>query len=408
MDERDRTETFDHLFAGTVRDAVEGSTYGAWRAISAPEAASLSFGFPFPEAFPTGELAAATQTLLDEDPEGPLQYGSGEDTERLVEGIAERAKQRGIDAEADEILVTSGATHAVDVVCRTFLERGDAVFLGVPTFMGTLYVFENYGVDVVGFEIDATGVDVEAVAEALRTRREDGRPIPKLLYTIPNFQNPTGATLSLDRRRRLLELAEEFDFVIVEDDAYGELRYDGEDVPPLAALDEAGRVIHVGSFSKTIAPGVRTGYAIAHEEILDGMNLVDSGGTNTFVRSILGRYFAEGHYEANLEALRTAYRDRRDHMLDCLDEHLPDECEWSEPDGGFFVWVELPEGLDAEELLPEAAEEGVTYLPGSMFYPDDGGERSLRLSFSYVPYEEMERGVQALARAVRLALDGED
>ena len=405
MDERDRAGTFDHLFAGTVRDAVEGSTYGAWRAISAPEAASLSFGFPFPEAFPTEELATAAREVLDENPEGPLQYGGSEDIEQLVEGIARRAEERGIDADEETIMVTAGATHAVDAVCRTFLEPGDAVFLGVPTFMGTLYVFENYGVEVVGFEIDADGVDVEAIAEALHARREEGRPIPKLLYTIPNFQNPTGATLSLDRRRRLLELAEEFDFVIVEDDAYGELRYDGEDVPPLAALDETGRVVHVGSFSKTIAPGVRTGYAIAHEEILDGMELVDSGGTNTFVRTVLGRYFAEGHYEANLEELRAAYGDRRDHMLGCLDEHLPEACAWSEPDGGFFVWVELPEGLDAEELLSEAAEEGVTYLPGSMFYPDGRGERCLRLSFSYVPYEEMERGVQAIARSVRSALE---
>jgi 2-aminoadipate transaminase len=266
--------------------------------------------------------------------------------------------------------------------------------------MGALSIFRNHGPELVSFPVDEAGMDVEAVAAALRRRRREDRPLPKLLYVVPNFQNPTGVTLSLARRERLLALAAEYDFVVLEDDAYGDLRYDGEDVPPLAALDDEGRVVRVGTFSKTIAPGVRTGWAVAHEAVAGQLSRTNAGRPNTFTRGVLARYCEAGHLETTLPELRAAYADRRDHMLTCLAEHLPAAAEWTEPAGGFFVWVTLPAGLDAETLLETAAEEGVTYLPGEMFYADDGGERSLRLSFSHVPMEAMGEGVAALGRAV--------
>ena len=404
MNGDERSGRFDHLFAEPIRETVSLETYGAWRSVRSADAVSLSFGFPFPSSFPNEELIDAAEGLFEEEPATALQYGGGEYSKELRDAVAERAQVRGIPCEPENVVLTNGATHAIDVICRTFLDPGDGLFVEAPTFMGALYAFRNYGVTVDGFPVDERGLDVEAVAEELRRRRSAGESLPTLFYTIPTFQNPTGTTMSLDRRRRLLELAAKYDFVILEDDAYGELTYEGSPVPTLAELDDEGRVVHVGTVSKTIAPGVRTGWAIAHEEVADALKGVAVGGSNTFVRGVLGRYFEQGYYEDTLEELRAAYARRRDHMLTCLERELQSEATWTEPAGGFFVWVEFDAPIDAEELLYDAAEEGVTYLPGSMFFPDGGGENALRISFSYVSLEEMEAGIEALGRATRNSL----
>lgn len=396
---------FDHLFAEPVRASLEGDGYGSWRSISAPDAVSLSFGFPFTESFPRDGLAESVDEILRGDGHSALQYGGGEYVTKLNEHLARRARDRGVDCDADNVLVTNGATNAIDVVAHTFLDPDDTVFVEAPTFMGTLKLFENYGVDVEGFTVDDDGLDVDAVADALETRRQNGDPIPKFVYTIPTFQNPTGTTLTRERREKLLDLAAEYDFLIVEDDAYGELYFGDEPTTPLAALDETGRVIHLGTFSKTIAPGVRTGWVIADERLKQQVRRIAAGGTNTFTLSMIGRYFENGHYEPTVDDLRAAYAERCDHMLSCLDEHMPEGATWTEPTGGFFIWVELPDGIDADEILPEAAEEGVTYLAGSHFYADDRASNGLRLSFSYASFEEMDRGVAALARATKAAME---
>ncbi len=405
MDGDERSGRFDHLFAEPIRETISLETYGAWRAVRSADAVSLSFGFPFPSSFPDQELIDAAEGLFEDEPEVALQYGGGEYSKGLQDAIVERSRTRGIPCDPDDVVLTNGATHAIDVVCRTFLDPGDGLIVESPTFMGALYAFRNYGVTVDGCPMDKHGLDVEVLAETLRRRRDAGEGIPTLVYTIPTFQNPTGTTMSLDRRRRLLELAAEYDFVVLEDDAYGELRYEGAPVPTLAELDDDGRVVHVGTFSKTIAPGIRTGWAIAHEEIADALKGVAVGGSNTFTRGLLGRYFHDGYYEETLEALRSEYAHRRDHMLACLERELPPEATWTEPEGGFFVWVEFDAPVDTEELLYDAAEEGVTFLPGSMFFPDEGGENALRISFSYVSPEEMEAGIEALGRAARNMLD---
>jgi 2-aminoadipate transaminase len=392
---------FDHLFTAAVRDGLGEEGYGSWRSIDEPDAVSLSFGFPYPESFPHDELVAAAEAVFEEESDTALQYGGGDYADRLVEVVAERERERGIDCGTENVLLTNGATHAIDVVCHTFLERGDEVFVEAPTFMGTLKLLGNYGVEITGFGNDADGLRVDAVAEELERREEVGETTPKLLYTIPTFQNPTGTTLTRERRERLLDLAEAHDFVVVEDDAYDALRYHGEDLPPLAALDRSGRVVRTNTFSKTVAPGVRSGWVLADEEILEEVTRMRAGGANTFTQGVLGRYCTEGPFEENVAELRRRYAERRDHMLDRLEEHMPPGTDWTEPDGGFFVWVTLPECIDTAELLPRAAAEGVTYLPGELFFPDDRGDNCLRLSFSHVSPEEMERGIAALARATR-------
>ncbi|NHX36616.1 MULTISPECIES: aminotransferase-like domain-containing protein [Halolamina] len=419
MAEQARDDRFDHLFASTVRERLDGGGYGSSASPAAEDAVPLTYGFPYPESFPTAELVAATETVLEEEGADVLQYGGGEYVERLHDGLLAREHDRGIDATRDELIVTNGATYALDAIASTFLDPGDEVLVESPTFVWSLAVLDNRSAELTGVTLDEDGLDPDALEATLDAREAAGEATPKLLYTIPEFQNPTGATLTRERRERVLELAAEYDFLIVADDAYGELRFGGESPPPLAAMDDAGRVIRVGTVSKTIAPGVRTGWIVADEALADQIGTMAAGGTNTFTQSVLGRYFDAGHYQPTLERLLEGYETRRDAMLDALERHLPPGSSWTEPEGGFFLWVTLPEGVDAEDMLPLAAEEGVTYLPGERFFVGDGGrqpaaepvddrtggKRSARLSFSHCTPEELDDGIAALARATEAYLE---
>jgi 2-aminoadipate transaminase len=390
----------EHLLASPVRDVIDQSAYGSWRDIATDDAVSLSYGFPDPDLFPQDALLESVEAVLSEEGDQALQYGGGEYRESLKAFLREQERERGIDFDTHELLVTNGATHAIDTVCRAFLEPGDTMVVEEPTFMGVLGVFRNFGVNILSVPVDESGMDVEALAELLESRREQSLDSPKLLYTIPDFHNPTGTTLSRDRRERLLELAREYDFGVLEDGAYSDLWLDEQAPPALATLDGNDRVVRVGSFAKTVAPGVRLGWLTAPAKIRQAARTVASGGTNTFVESVVGRYCEAGYFEERLPLLRETYKARRNHMLAELERTMPDSVSWTEPNGGFFIWVELPEGIDTESMLELAAQAGVTYLPGSIFYPDDGGENALRLSFTYVGEEKITAGIEALAESV--------
>jgi len=399
MTDNEATGAVDHLLTERVNAVIDSSAYGDWRSIATENAVSLSYGFPDPALFPGEQLTDAVAAVLQEGGEA-LQYGTDSYADHLEDVVEQRERERGIPFGHNDVLLTNGATHAIDTVCRAFLEPGDVILVEEPTFMGALGVFWNFGIEVVGVPVDDEGLDVDALAATLEGRRERGEQSPKLLYTIPDFQNPTGTTLSQSRRERVLELATEHDFVVLEDGAYSDLRFDGEDVPPLAAIDDGGRVLRVGTFSKTIAPGIRLGWLTAPSRIHTAARTVAAGGTNTFTRSIVGKYCAEGHLEDSLPELRRVYARKRDRMLDSLAAEMPDGTTWTDPDGGFFVWVELPDGVDADAMLEDAAEHGVTYLPGSLFYPGDGPGNTVRLSYSYVTDEEIAQGIEALAETV--------
>ncbi|SNR34881.1 aminotransferase-like domain-containing protein [Halorubrum vacuolatum] len=395
----------EHLLSRPIRGTMDGEGYGAWRSFTDPDAVPLSFGFPFPDSFPLEDLSEAVETLFTADPDTALQYTGPGYATSLPEIIAGRARERGIDCTSDQVHLTNGATHAIDTVCQAFLDPGDLVVVERPTFMGALRLLRNYAVDIEGIDVDADGLDVDALATTLAERRAAGEALPKLCYTIPNFQNPTGATLAAERRERLVELAVEYDFVVLEDDPYGRLRYDGEEPPSLRTFDPDGRVIRVDTFSKTIAPGVRTGWIIADEPVIEQLRRVDAGGENRFTRGVIAAYCEDGRLETAIEGLCAAYEPRRDRMLAALSEHMPPGTTWSEPSGGFFVWVTFPEGIDTEAMIDDAIAEGVTYLPGSSFYSGDRGRRHARLSFSEADPDAIERGIAALSRAVRAAMD---
>lgn len=400
MTQHERPNDLEHLFAATVRDTMGSAVYGDWRSIQDADAVPLAFGFPYPESFPNGELVSAAESLLASEPDRALQYGGGEHAAGLRDVIADRARDRGIDCSTDAIHLTNGATRAIDTVCRVFLEPGDEVVVEAPTFMGALGIFRNHGAAVTGVGVDEDGLDVDALARDLAARAERGAPGPKLVYTIPDFQNPTGVTMATDRRERLLDLAETYDFVVLEDDPYGRLRYEGADRPPLKALDGADRTVRINTFSKTIAPGVRTGWIVADERTAAQFDRIDAGGEPSFTRGLIDTYCADGRLDRAVSRLCEGYERRRDRMLASLDAHMPPDVSWSEPSGGFFVWIEFPDGTDTEAMLPAAIDAGVTYLPGSFFYPNGDGERFARLSFSHAAPPAIEDGIEALARTV--------
>jgi 2-aminoadipate transaminase len=400
MTDNEATGAVDHLLTDRVSAVIDRSAYGDWRSIATEDAVSLSYGFPDPALFPGEQLTDAVATVLQEQGDEVLQYGTDSYADHLEDVVEERERDRNIPFDHNDVLLTNGATHAIDTVCRVFLDPGDVILVEEPTFMGALGVFWNFGVEVVGVPVDDEGLDVDALAATLERRRERGEQSPKLLYTIPDFQNPTGTTLAGSRRERVLDLATEHDFVVLEDGAYSDLRFDGEGVPPLAAMDDSGRVVRVGTFSKTIAPGIRLGWLTAPSRIRNAARTVAAGGTNTFTRSIVGRYCAEGHLEDALPELRRAYARKRDRMLDSLTAQMPEGTTWTEPDGGFFVWVDLPEGIDADAMLEDAATRGVTYLPGSLFYSGEGPGNTLRLSYSFVTGDEIAQGIEALGTTV--------
>jgi 2-aminoadipate transaminase len=397
------------LFAPRVAATADQAGYGAWRSVDAPDAVSLRFGFPYPDSFPREGLVTAAEELFAAEPADALQYGGGATADSLPAFVAGRERERGVDASAGggdgaggkRVVLTNGATHAIGLVARTFLGPDDAVAVGEPTFMGGLSVFRDHGPELVGVPVDGDGMDVDALSAELDRRAAAGERTPSLVYVAPTFQNPTGTTMPRGRRERLLELASEHDFVVLEDDAYGALRFDGGEVASLAALDDDGRVVRVGTFSKTIAPGVRTGWAVAHPDVAAQLDRLNVGGPSTFTKGVLGRFCESGRFAERLPELRANYEARRDRLLDALAAELPDGADWTAPDGGFFVWVTLPEGVSARELLPAAADAGVTYLPGDHFYPGEGGERRLRLSYSFAPPDALERGVAALGAALR-------
>jgi len=390
----------EHLLTDTVRDVIDRSAYGDWRRIAAADAVALSFGFPDPDLFPEAGLADSVERVLTEEGEKALQYGGGEYTSALESFLTEQETDRGIDFDTHDLLVTNGATHAIDTVCRVFLEPGDTVLVEEPTFMGALGVFWNFGVDTVGVPVDDDGLDVAELESILETRRARGTPTSKLLYTIPDFHNPTGTTLSRERRERVLELAETYDFAVLEDGAYSDLWFEETPPPALAALDERGRVVRVGTFSKTVAPGVRLGWLTAPERVTKAARSVAAGGSNTFTRSVVGHHCEVGRFDSLVPELRATYAERCAHMLDELDANMPAGVTWRVPNGGFFIWLSLPEDVHTGELLEPAMKHGVTFLPGSMFYAGDGGTNELRLSFTYVKKSEITAGIESLAASI--------
>ncbi len=386
---------YGRFFPESVRRAQAYEPPGSWMPALPPGCIRLSAGYPFADSVPSKELAAAAAALVAEERDLPFHYLGSPMMNRLTSWLVERSAARGMALGAGELQVTSGAAQAIDLAARALLGPDDVVAVESPTYMEALEMFRNYTPHIVGFPVDAEGLNTQA----LEVEVAAGRVRPKLLYTIASFQNPTGVTMSLARRKHLLALAEAYDFLILEDDAYGELAF-GEVPTPLKALDRTGRVIYAGSLSKVVGPGLRVGWLAAAPELITAMSLFKKDLEAPFAMAVTAKYLTGIDFGARVEGLRQAYRARRDHLLGALRQHMPAWTSWNEPQGGFFVWIHTP-GVDTAALLPEALAAGVAYVPGKYFYfGGDEGREYLRLSFSYLAPEVMEQGVRVLGQVL--------
>lgn len=361
-------------------------------------------GQPDPASFPYQDLVEATAEAFQHEGPAALSYGHPYGFLGLRELVCEKTKYyEGFDVSPDNVLVTNGSSHAISLVCDLLVDVGDAVLTEAPTFSGTLNNFRRYGPELIGISLDDEGIRTDEVEERLRDLARQGRKA-KFIYTIVNFQNPAGPTQSLRRRHELLNLAEKYDTFIVEDDAYGELRYSGEAVRSLYDLDQSGRVFRTGTLSKILAAGTRLGWLLAPKELIPRFAAFKTdGGTNPFV-SRVATYYLRKHIHQHVEALREIYRTKRDTMLERLAAGLGDSAKVSRPDGGFFVWIRLPEGTDPQKLLNLAAERRVLYVPGPSFFPDaNSGSEYIRLAFSCATLDEIRTGVDLLCEAIHEA-----
>jgi len=309
-------------------------------------------------------------------------------------------RDNGVDARPENVLITAGASQAIDLVCAALLDPGDVILTEEPTFLGALRIFRAHGATIVGVPMDDRGMQMDVLESRLAEMKAEGVR-PKFIYTIPSFQNPTGVTTPLERRQRILALAKEYNAAVIEDDAYFDLRFTGEHLPMMYTLDDAGLVIYTGTFSKIIGAGLRLGWVIGPEPLIHKVaKLKADGGTSPFTSHVVAEY-APSQLEGHVKELVAVYRTRRDTMIAALGAEMPAGVEWTEPEGGFFVWLTLPEGMDAVAMAPEAAAHGVDYVPGTAFYVNGEGRRNIRLAYSFTDEDTIRRGVTILAGIIR-------
>ena len=369
-----------------------------------PDIISFAGGLPAPEVFPVPEIAAAAARVLSEHGAEALQYSTTEGHPPLRELLVRHMARYGIEVTADNVLITSGSQQALDLIGKLLLNAGDHVLTEEPTFLGAIQAFTAYQARYLTVPIDDEGLKVELLEQALRAG-------PKFLYVLPNFQNPGGVTLSLARRRRLIELASHYGTPIVEDDPYGQLRYEGDHLPPLVKLDAEfhgcangerafrGGVIYLGTLSKTLAPGLRLGWVVAPAEVIRRLVQMKQGAdlhTSTFTQMIAYETARGGFLDRHVRRIRAVYSARRDTMLAALERHFPPGVRWTRPQGGLFLWVTLPDGVDSAQLLASALQEKVAFVPGASFFPRGGGVGTFRLNFSYCRPELIEEGIRRL------------
>lgn len=366
-----------------------------------PTYISLSAGNPAPEAFPVKPLAEISAKLMAENPILALQYSTTEGYTPLRDHLrAYMRKKHNTGRDFDDILITSGAQQIMDLFTKSILNEGETVLTEAPSFIGTLNDFRSYRAKLVGIPMDTDGMNMEALEKALRTEKN-----VKFIYTIPNFQNPSGITMSLEKRKKLYDLAKQYGVMILEDNPYGDLRYAGEALPTIKSFDEEGIVLYAGSFSKVISPGMRVGYAIGPKPVLAKMTVCKQGQdvhTNIWSQVLCHRFMTEYDYEAHLDGLRALYTKKRAFLLDLMEKNLAPHITWDPFDGGLFAWCHLPAGVDMQAFVQKALEKKVCVVPGTAFLTDENEPcDAFRINFSTPTDEQLQKGIELLGEAVR-------
>ncbi|HEU4975098.1 MAG TPA: PLP-dependent aminotransferase family protein [Baekduia sp.] len=395
-------ERYAGLFASRTRQMKSSAMRDLMALTERPEVISLAGGLPDTSTFPAESFASIMARVAVDSCAAALQYGPTEGLGLVKDAIRHVMAAEGNVVDPEDILVTTGGQQVIDLVCKTLLDPGDVVVAEAPTYPGAVPTFCAYQADVVQIEMDGDGMPIDALEETLDRLEAEGRR-PKFIYTIPNFQNPGGVTMSLPRRKRLVEVAREREIIVLEDNPYGLLRYEGEPLPTLLELGGGDYIIYLGTFSKILSAGLRLGWAVAPAPVLQKMNLGKQGAdlcTSSLTQHFVAAYFAEGRWEPYLESLRDLYRRRRDTMLGALAEHFPAEASWTEPEGGLFLWATLPDYVDTTDLLARALQRDVAFVPGRGAYLDGRGGSSMRLNFSGVGDDEIREGIRRIGEVL--------
>lgn len=372
-----------------------------------PEIISFAGGLPAPEVFPIQRFREASNTVLENFGPQSLQYSTTEGHRPLREMIARHISRFSSEVSADNVLITSGSQQALDFVGRLFVNRGDFIVVESPTYVGALQAWNAYGAQYIPVRADEHGMIVDELEAALRVG-------PKFIYVLPNFQNPSGSTLSLERRMQLVRIADKYGVPIIEDDPYGQLRYEGEHIPSIVALDSeyrgpngghySGNVIYLSTFSKLLAPGLRLGWVIAPAEVIQKLVLSKQAAdlhTSSFNQYIAFEAAKGGFLDEHVKLIRATYKERRDVMIEMMEEMFPASVSWRKPKGGMFLWSILPEGMDSSEVLKRAVEKKVAFVPGEAFHPIGGGKNTMRLNFSYSSPETIREGITRLGGTLK-------
>jgi len=366
-----------------------------------PDIISFAGGLPAPELFPIQALKEACAKVLDTHGPKSLQYSLTMGVLPLREVLAERLSKKGLPVEMNNLFITAGSQQGLDLVAKVFLNEGDALLCENPTYLGAIQAFNIMRPKYITVEMDEEGMIVEQAEEKIKKHH------PRFVYVVADFQNPSGITMSLERRKQLVGLADKYQIPIVDDNPYGELRYVGEPVPSLQSIGK-DLVIELGTFSKIVSPGLRIGWGIVSTEVSNMFERLKQGAdlhTNTFAQYVLYEYIKAGNLDSHIEEIKTSYRERRAVMVEELKAHFPKGVRWFEPEGGLFLWVELPQGISASDLLPVAVEQKVAYVPGKPFYPHEDVDNTLRLNFSNAKPDEIREGIKRLGKVFRESVE---
>ncbi len=369
-----------------------------------PGMISFGGGLPNPSGFPVELIHECIDKTFEGDIKNALQYGTTEGLPLLRGVLAERMKkEKNIDCELHDILVTSGAQQALFLSAFCFLNPYDTYLSSVPTYLGAVQAFGAFEGNCESIPMDDEGIDIDSLRRNLKRLHMTGIN-PKFLYTVSNFQNPSGETVSLSHRKELLDIASEYDFLIIEDDPYGDLIFEGEKIPTIKSLDKKGRVIYMSTFSKILAPGFRIAWMIASREILDKLVLSKQAAdlcTNTFGQYVAYEYINQGYLDKQLDKIKKMYKRKRDVMVESLEEYFPEEAEWKVPKGGMFIWITLPKSVNTNIMLQKAIANKIAYVAGDAFFPDKGNYHSMRLNFSYSDDKTIKIGIKRLAKVLK-------
>lgn len=368
-----------------------------------PEVISFAGGLPAPELFPVKEIMEVNKLVLEQDGEKALQYSTTEGFKPLRAWIANRMNTRlGTDFDCDNILITHGSQQALDLSGKVFLDEGDVVFCESPTYLAAISAFKAYNCTFAEIPTDDEGMIISELEKQLETCKN-----AKLIYVIPDFQNPTGRTWSLERRKQLAEVSAKFNIAVIEDNPYGELRFEGEFLPSIKSFDKKGNILCNGTFSKIFCPGYRIGWLAGDKEIVRHHVLVKQGTDlqcNTIAQMEIAKYLELYDIDAHIEKIRTTYKKRRDLTVELMEDLFPPEVSFTRPEGGLFAWVELPSGINARDLLEKCLEKNVAFVPGGSFFPNGGKENTFRINFSNMPEERIAEGLTRLADVLKAFL----